>query len=177
MQEVVLKDEQGLLSNQVAILMNLYDLQSKHAFLAAVTHLKAKEGNEMIRLEQGKDLLFNITQMKCATGSDTKVLPILLCGDFNATPDEPMYQEMLKEGLKSAYFAAARQEAQFTTWKFRPKGEVCHTIDYVWHSSEFIVRNYLEIPTKDIVGSTALPTAEFPSDHLSLVFDFELRHE
>jgi nocturnin len=175
--EVILKDDQGLLSNQVAIIVCLNDLQSNRKFLAAVTHLKAKEGNERIRLAQGKDLLLNLRQIKCDMGSATKVLSTLVCGDFNATPDEAIYQEMLDNGLNSSYQSAAKQEAYFTTWKFRPKGEVCHTIDYVWHSSGFNPRNFLEIPSKDVIGEAALPSVDFPSDHLSLVFDFELSQE
>ncbi|CAB3979366.1 Hypothetical predicted protein [Paramuricea clavata] len=177
LQEVVLKDDHGLASNQIAIIVILNDLLTNHKFLAAVTHLKAKEGNEMIRLAQGKDLLLNLRQTKCGMGSSTKDLPVLVCGDFNATPNEPIYQEMRENGLKSAYLIAAKHEAQFTTWKFRPKGEVCHTIDYVWHSSEFIARNFLEVPSKDIIGKAALPSVDFPSDHLSLVFDFKLSGE
>lgn len=177
LQEVVLKDCQEIPSNQVAILVVLNDIQTNRKFLAAVTHLKAKEGNERIRLAQGKDLLLKLRQMKCDTGSDTKELPILVCGDFNATPDEPVYQEMLENGLQSAYMSAVKHEAQFTTWKFRPNGEVCHTIDYVWHSSEFIAWNFLGIPPKDIIGEAALPSVDFPSDHLSLVFDFKLSRD
>ena len=177
LQEIVLKDDQNIPSNQVAILVILNDFQTNGKFLAAVTHLKAKEGNEKIRLAQGKDLLLNLKQIKCGIGSDTKELPILVCGDFNATPDEPIYQEMLNNGLQSAYLSAAKHEAQFTTWKFRPKVEVCHTIDYVWHSSEFIAWNFLEIPPKDVIGEAALPSIDFPSDHLSLVFDFKLSRD
>ena len=173
MQEVLLKDDRSLASNQVAIIVMLNDLQTNRKFLAAVTHLKAKEGNEKTRLAQGKDLLVNLRQMKCGMGNG-EVLPILVGDDFNATPDEPIYQEMLDNGLNSSYLSAAKHEATFTTWKFRPKGEVCHTIDYVWHSPEFIARNFLEIPSKDIIGKAALPSVDFPSDHLSLVFDFEM---
>ena len=175
--KVILKDDQGSPSNQVAIIISLNDLETKHKFLAAVTHLKAKEGNETIRLAQGKDLLLNLRQMKCDMGNATKVPLTLVCGDFNATPDEPIYQEILENGLKSSYLSAAKHEAHFTTWKFRPKGEVCHTIDYVWHSLEFIPRNFLAIPSKDIIGEAALPSVDFPSDHLPLVFDFELSRE
>ena len=171
LQEVVLKDEQSLPSNQVAIIVMLNDLLTDRKFLVAVTHLKAKVGNERIRLAQGKDLLLNLRQMECEMGNDTKVLPMLICGDFNATPDELIYQEMLASGFKSAYLSAAKHESPFTTWKFRPKVEVCHTIDYVWHTSEFITRNFLELPPKDVIGEAALPSVDFPSDHLSLVFD------
>lgn len=38
--------------------------------------------------------------------------------------------------LASLYSAPERsgREPEFTTWKFRPAGEVCHTIDYVWYT-------------------------------------------
>ena len=173
--EMYLKDENGSPSNQVAILATLNHLETNHTFLAAVTHLKAKEGNEGVRYAQGKDLVLNLRQMKDNMGSNT--LPVLVCGDFNATPDEPVCKEMQESGLKSAYLSAAEHEAPFTTWKFRPNAEVCHTIDYVWHSSEYIVRNFLAIPSQDVIGAAALPSIQFPSDHLTLVFDFQLALE
>jgi hypothetical protein len=110
MQEVLLKDDRSLASNQVAIIVMLNDLQTNRKFLAAVTHLKAKEGNEKTRLAQGKDLLVNLRQMKCGMGNG-EVLPILVGDDFNATPDEPIYQEMLDNGLNSSYLSAAKHEA------------------------------------------------------------------
>lgn len=171
-QEIVLKNEQDLASNQVAIIVILNDLQTKRRLLAAVTHLKAKEGNERIRLVQGKELLLRIKQIQSEMESCAKPLPSLVCGDFNATPEEPVCQEMVQNCFKSAHVSAAKLEAPFTTWKYRPKGQVCHTIDYVWHSSEFTARNFLQLPSKNAIGETALPTADFPSDHLSLVFDF-----
>lgn len=165
-----LKDGEGADTNQVAILAGVNDLRKNRRFVAGVTHLKAKEGNESIRAAQGKDILGKIEEMKRENG----VLPIVLCGDFNATPDEPVYKEMRNNGFESSYLTAAKSEPAFTTWKYRPEGEVRRTIDYVWHSPALVVHNYLEIPSQDVIGKTALPSLNFPSDHVSLVFDFEL---
>lgn len=165
-----LKDCEGSDTNQVAILASVKDLRKNRTFVVGVTHLKAKRGNENIRLAQGKDILGKLQEMR----RDNEVLPIVLCGDFNATPDEPVYKEMRNKGLESSYLTAAKSEPAFTTWKYRPGGEVRHTIDYVWHSPLIVLHNYLEIPSEDVIGETALPSLSFPSDHLSLVFDFEL---
>ncbi|XP_046852813.1 nocturnin-like [Xenia sp. Carnegie-2017] len=171
--KIILKDGKGVISNQVALLAIVTRRRCNSRLLVAVTHLKAKEGNEKLRLEQGRDLLSQIKQMKSAEGNDA--VPLVVCGDFNASAGEPVYQEMEEIGLlSSAYKSSTNSEAPYTTWKFRPKEEVCHTIDYVWHSSELVPRHFLAIPSKDVIGAAALPSVEFPSDHLPLLFDFEI---
>lgn len=106
--------------------------------------------------------------------------PILLSGDFNAEPNEPVYSTIINYnplGLSSAYadlLASLSNESDndikssihtdksiddkhndmdvnekknrvdhlidneppFTTWKIREDGEVCHTIDYIFYSSD-----------------------------------------
>ena len=168
--EIALHDGEESVTNQVAILAVVKDLRTERKFIVGVTHLKAKDGNECIRAAQGKNLLGKLWKM----GSDCGVSPIVLCGDFNAAPNELVYKEMRDNGLDSSYSCAAKSEPAFTTWKYRPTGEVRRTIDYVWHSPKFVVHNYLETPSQDVIGRTALPSFLFPSDHLSLVFDLEL---
>lgn len=87
--------------------------------------------------------------------------PILMAGDFNAEPVEPVYNTIVNYkpyNLSSAYadlLASMQDENQsvdineedrvqhlmknepkFTTWKIREEGEYCHTIDYVFYSRE-----------------------------------------
>lgn len=96
----------------------------------ATTHLKAKNGTvlSMLRNEQGKDLL----QFLC-DNFDSR--PIVLCGDFNAEPTEPVYSTILSNDilkLSSAYAdcflydeQCVYREPPYTTWKVREEGEVC----------------------------------------------------
>lgn len=143
-------------SNQVAIGVNLKVLETGKEFSVCTTHLKARSGALLSKLrnEQGKDLLRFTEQV-------ADVRPVIMCGDFNAEPCEPVYRTILQHktlGLSSAYAdliatqgglpnavdneshdetgAMAYHEPPFTTWKIREDGEVCHTIDYVFYSQD-----------------------------------------
>lgn len=82
----------------------------------------------MLRNEQGKDLL----QFLCDNFEDRAVV---LCGDFNAEPTEPVYSTVLNNEvlkLSSAYANSCMydekclREPPYTTWKVREEGEVCN---------------------------------------------------
>ncbi|XP_018804157.1 PREDICTED: uncharacterized protein LOC108978367 isoform X1 [Bactrocera latifrons] len=210
-------------SNQVAIVVNLVVKSTGKEFCVCTTHLKARHGSLLSKLrnEQGRDLLHFVKQF-----SGEK--PVLICGDFNAEPTEPVYATVLSGKqlqLASAYadIKAERDECNndsaekhkantdssddaqtqsveeeetdaehvelcddkvmksiqceppYTTWKIREDGEECHTIDYVFYTPEqFKVRNCLEFPRDDEVGKNRTPSFQYPSDHFSLVCDFEL---
>ncbi|XP_039964519.1 nocturnin isoform X3 [Bactrocera neohumeralis] len=210
-------------SNQVAIVVNLVVKSTGKEFCVCTTHLKARHGSLLSKLrnEQGRDLLHFVKQF-CGEK------PVLICGDFNAEPTEPVYATVLSGKqlqLASAYAdikaerdecnndsaeehkastdssddaqtqSAEEEEADaehvqlcddkviksiqceppYTTWKIREDGEECHTIDYVFYTPEqFKVRNCLEFPRDDEVGKNRTPSFQYPSDHFSLVCDFEL---
>lgn len=87
-------------SNQVAIAAVLRVRASGFEFCLGTTHLKARHGALLSKLrnEQGKDLLRFVKDV-------AKGRPILLSGDFNAEPSEPVYSTVLNNslGLSSAY--------------------------------------------------------------------------
>lgn len=88
----------GVLSNQVAIIVSLKNKKTGKEFCVVTTHLKARNGALLSKLrnEQGKDLLKFV---KDFAGD----LPVIMCGDFNAEPIEPIYQTVLNyESLQLA---------------------------------------------------------------------------
>lgn len=156
----------GVLSNQVAIIMCLKAKDTGKMFCVVTTHLKARNGALLSKLrnEQGKDLLKFVKEF----AGD---LPVIMCGDFNAEPVEPIYKTVLEytplelssayadmniDLKKESYFVnkphselSIENEPAYTTWKIREEGEVCHTIDYIFYSkSKFkvillnIIHNY-----------------------------------
>lgn len=201
-------------SNQVAIAAVLRVLESGYEFCLSTTHLKARHGALLSKLrnEQGKDLLR-------FTKDVAQGRPILLCGDFNAEPCEPVYSTIINNkdlGLSSAYAEIlskspqlsgqqetkqtnnadaeedleeeaetptradkmASHEPEYTTWKIREDGEVCHCIDYVFFTRDhFHVENCLMFPQANEVGKNRVPSFQYPSDHFSLVCDFKIRNE
>lgn len=193
-------------SNQVAIAVNLRVSETGYEFCLGTTHLKARHGALLSKLrnEQGKDLSRFIKDV--AQGR-----PILLSGDFNAEPIEPIYSTIINNkdlGLSSAYAellskhklgngstgspgdssaaseetdprtraeTSASHEPSYTTWKIREEGEVCHCIDYVFYSrNRFSVDNCLLFPQANEVGKNRVPSFQYPSDHFSLVCDFQI---
>jgi nocturnin len=99
----------------VAILVILRDRLTQKEVCVATTHLKARNGALLsaLRNEQGKDLLEFVAQH---AGSR----PVILSGDFNAEPTEPIYNTVLSHDLlrfTSAYFQDG--EPPYTTWKIR----------------------------------------------------------
>lgn len=118
--------------------------------------------------------------------SHSRNLPLILAGDFNAEPIEPIYNTILENplGLGSAYAdcdtnvnnsKSADREPSYTTWKIRGEGEVCHTIDYVFYSKNKLdLEAVLELPTGEEIGEDRVPSLAYPSDHFSLVCDFKI---
>lgn len=167
--DVALKDPNGLLTSQVALIVNLFDKVQGRTFCCAVTHLKAKEGFEELRCSQGNELLKSISE---SLGDDKAAL---ICGDFNAEPTEPVCQLMEENQylcMKNAYVSVTGESPEFTTWKIRPDMEVDHTIDYIWHTPTLSVTGCLKVPESNCVPDDRLPCLQYPSDHLALVFDF-----
>lgn len=144
------------------------------------THLKARNGALLstLRNEQGKDLL-NFVQKHYHNQ------PVIVCGDFNAEPTEPVYGTLLDNSLElgSAYadcdtnsnVLSHQREPPYTTWKIREEGEVCHTIDYIFYTKNHLeVEAVLQLPSGDDIGTDRVPSFSYPSDHFSLVCDFRL---
>lgn len=164
----------------MALLANLRVKETGQEVCVTTTHLKARQGAFLstLRNEQGKDLLQFVAQN---SGSR----PVVICGDFNAEPVEPIYNTMLSDeylSLGSAYADcdssnanSATREPPYTTWKIRDEGEVCHTIDYIFYKKGSLeVEAVLELPTGEEIGEDRVPSFSYPSDHFSLVCDFRI---
>ncbi|KAH8358915.1 hypothetical protein KR093_003245, partial [Drosophila rubida] len=204
-------------SNQVAIAARLQLKQTGKEFCVCTTHLKARHGALLAKLrnEQGRDLIRFVKQFAGES-------PLLMCGDFNAEPIEPIYATILSCDilkLGSAYAdmklererekekercadatefisESIKREPPYTTWKIREDGEECHTIDYVFYTPQQLkvsgrfskpksenliqvslllqIKNCLEFPVGEQIGKNRTPSFQYPSDHFSLVCDFEL---
>ena len=151
--------------------------RSTKTVCVAITHLKAKREGSELRLAQGKHLLSEIQ----AFAEDN---PVIVCGDFNASPDEPVCE--LFQGsdsppkLSSSYITPhyGNKEPPFTSWKFRTAGESKYTIDYIWFNSDTLkVDSIWTVPTEEEIGKDGLPCAKYPSDHVSLCTCFRLESE
>jgi len=159
----------GVNSNQVALGLPLRHVESGRELCVVTTHLKARQGPLLtkLRAEQGRDLV------SWLQGVRDKRVPLLITGDFNATPVEPvveLMQERTGLNLRSAY-----RDPAYTTWCVREDGEVRSVLDYIFHSPDSLeCEATLSVPPEQDIGEARLPSLAFPSDHLSLVADFKL---
>jgi hypothetical protein len=71
--------------------------------------------------------------------------------------------------------AGAASQPEFSTWKFRSKGESRRVIDYIWFSGGGQLRplQRWRMPTQEEIGPCALPSASYASDHISMCAEFE----
>ncbi|XP_061844374.1 nocturnin isoform X1 [Nerophis lumbriciformis] len=175
-------------TNQVALVVMLRCQSTRRRVCVAVTHLKARAGWEWLRSAQGSDLLRqvqNVVQKHALRTSDgpNSQVPLIICGDFNAVPTEDVYRHFLTSplGLDSAYKKLSQNsltEPRYTTWKIRPTGECCATLDYIWYTQDLLtVDAVLDFPSEEDIGPNRLPSFRYPSDHLSLVCDFSFKEK
>ncbi|ODM98160.1 Nocturnin [Orchesella cincta] len=159
-------------SNQVCIFATLRLKETGQQVCVATTHLKARQGALLstMRNEQGKD----VANYVAACGGSSK--PLVLCGDFNAVPTEPVI-ETVKSRLfvESAYAKLfGGEEPPYTTWKVRGDAEYCHTIDYIFHNSFCDIESVLMLPTEEQVGPSRLPNLGYASDHIAIACDVKV---
>ncbi|XP_029296162.1 nocturnin-like isoform X1 [Cottoperca gobio] len=175
-------------TNQVAVVTMLRCRSTGRCLCVVVTHLKARSGWEWLRSAQGSDLLRHLQsllQKHAGDPADAQIsdIPLLICGDFNAIPTEEVYRRFTTSplGLDSAYKKLSEDaltEPEYTTWKIRPTGECCTTLDYIWYSQNTLrVDAVLDMPTEEQIGPNRLPSFSYPSDHLSLVCDFSFKEK
>lgn len=195
---------QRLSKGNIALAVILEDLHMKtthgsqtagtsggHILCVVNTHILADPGSADVKFFQAHLMLNTIERMPS--------MPLLICGDFNSTPESAVY-EYLRQGtvrsdhedlrtdpcdlvknlnighslnMATAYETCNGQEAQYTNYTEDFKG----TLDYIWFTSERLT--VLAISQVDeesqLTQETALPSSTRPSDHVSLVATFMYR--
>jgi CCR4-NOT transcription complex subunit 6 len=202
------KSMQRLSKGNIALAVILEDLQIRathggqamgpsggHVLCVVNTHILCDPGSADVKLWQAYLLLQTLKQMP------TKNMPLLICGDFNSTPESAVYEYMRKgcvredhEDLRmdpcglfkhvqldhqlniaTAYETCSGSEAAYTNYTEDFKG----TLDYIWFSSSTLA--VLAISQVDdesqLAQETALPSSTRPSDHVSLVATFMFRDD
>lgn len=155
--------------------MELEHKSSSKKIVFIGTHLKARKNFTSSRTAQTHAL------MEYIKNKYSKHTYIILVGDFNGNTSEPFYKEITDYGFKSAYSVMLNnQEPPYTTWKFKGRDgterESCGTIDYIFYTPNgFTPKAILDFPTKDEIGPNALPSVNYPSDHLALEVVFNIQ--
>lgn len=178
-------DAAGQTLSQGRLLQLLQDRATGAMLLAATTHLKAKAGAECegVRVLESAQLAMDLRN--AMSESNGTPLALLLCGDFNDDPTSRPVENLLADSqlsLRSALSDLSLPE-RFTTWKYRTSkdGSICEKraiIDYVFYapgagaSALRPVARWAPPTTKEI-GPGALPSPQYPSDHLAVLVEFE----
>eukprot|EP00798_Chlamydomonas_sp_ICE-L_P025638 gene25638-11296_t len=118
------------------------------------------------------------------------VLPVVLTGDFNTTPGSPPCLELMAHpaGFQSIWDIArlpangtseSTPSTEFSTWKFRSKGESKRIIDHLWFSNGHLMApvSRWRMLNDEEIGPNGLPSSQYPSDHIALRTEFEWRTE
>lgn len=128
-----------------------------------------------------------------ARGLPAGSIPLIVGGDFNATPRssggyEPICFRQVTAHPLALRSALPTSEDFFTTWKIRPAKkpagggarvegatrESKHCIDYVWVSDGVQPTSGSTLPSAEELGPTRAPSFVYPSDHFAIAVDLRL---
>lgn len=198
------RGEEDEILNQGAQIATLRVLATGQLIIVANTHLKASKNakGEAVRALEAKQLCDTLTTVKLRAERNFGVhsIPFIVAGDFNGTPTEDeggdeCFKTCLAHplGMRSAYPTTIDQPELYTTWKIRTRGgkvglgedspaasspvqesEKSNYIDYIFYGGGLTPVGRLSIPDGDTLGPDRLPSAAWPSDHLSILAVFEL---
>jgi endonuclease/exonuclease/phosphatase family metal-dependent hydrolase len=146
---------------RLVTLARFYDKQLKRELGLLNTHFD-HVGKEA-RLMSGVMLQSIVQSMQ----ANTQNLPIILTGDFNCDRTEAPYEALVKDNLLIDTKPA--NDNTGTYCDFAVGSMECRPIDFIFHTKEWILRNYKVVQDND--GSY------YPSDHLPVLAVFELSLE
>lgn len=133
-------------------------------------HLKAFQDFSQKRTEQ-TEYIMNILKEHILNSSaeDIKSQSVVICGDFNGTFTEPFYNTIVKSDL----FKLKDVYPKNSSVSKRQR----NSIDFIFHSENSLnLMNYLEMnPINKKSNGFEIPSLEYPSDHFSLVCDFQIK--
>lgn len=158
---------------RIFTLARFFDRDTKKEFVIANTHFdhvgkKARlMSSHLIKSYfSGMEAGANINN----TGERIEI-PIIVTGDFNSEPTEEPYLNMVDDKMKDFILYDSRPAASTagTFCGFKIGAMPCKTIDFIFHTKEWVARNYQVITDND--------GTYYPSDHLPVLVDFDLALE
>jgi endonuclease/exonuclease/phosphatase family metal-dependent hydrolase len=142
-------------------------------FAVMVTHLKAWEKNEKIRIKQINKLFNNMENDK--NFKNLKINKIILCGDLNTNPDSDCIKLILNNNLQSVFdISEERKDDGNYTLVIDTVDEGIKKLkfDYIFYSNNIEIINRI-LPINFLDFERGLPNENFPSDHLYLFTEFK----
>lgn len=204
LQRLVKKDNVALIVTLDVVYPALVQSQSQSlspVLIVGNTHVHWNPTFSDVKLMQSQLLLEYCEHLVHSTKVETGLqnVPLLLCGDFNSTPQSGVYQFMTQGALSgnhpdflghrfgaytlrglrhalslsSVYAEVMGDEPEFTNYTLDFVG----VLDYIFFSQNALnAVAVLNSFSEDLASCrVALPNGSYPSDHLSLVADFLLK--
>ncbi|MES1919280.1 hypothetical protein MHBO_001138 [Bonamia ostreae] len=186
-----------LARDNVALVCTLEDLRTKRRVCVANTHIFWDPLYEDVKLWQTFVLCKEIqSKLLFGNSSNEQKYPIIICGDFNSTPDSQVYGLLTKgivdlnaqlfkndklgifsntkiehsQPFESAYKEVLNKEPSYTNYTESFKG----CLDYLLFSKGSLeVLKVLDCYPENVLKEhLALPSPRFASDHIQLVAEF-----
>jgi len=165
----------------------------------ANTHLYSHKDYPDVKLWQTWQLLQELETFVASRGS----LPLMICGDFNSTPDTAVYDMLSRRevhpshrdvnmqnddvnlfpahllpishsfNLGSVYVTVTGEEPQHTNYTAVFKG----VLDYMWYSATNLrPQSVASVPEEEdiIQYGEAMPSTQYSSDHVLMVSDMQI---
>ena len=158
-----------------ALVSVLQEISFPHnTFAIMVTHLKAWEKNEKIRIKQINKLFNNMENDKNL--KNLKINKIILCGDLNTNPDSDCIKLILNNNLQSVFdISEESKDVGNYTLVIDTVDEGIKKLkyDYIFYSNNNIEIINRILPTNFFDFERGLPNENFPSDHLYLFTEFK----
>lgn len=166
----------------------------------ANTHLYSNKDCPDVKLWQTLHLLQELETFVMARGTN---LPLMICGDFNSTPDSAVYDLLSRQTvhpghpdvntgeehgpnvlpdimsithqhmLGSVYLSVLGEEPKFTNYTQQFKG----VLDYIWYSTQNLrPLSAAPIPDESVLTrhGDALPSTQYSSDHIMQISDLQI---
>lgn len=149
-----------------------FDRETKKEFVMVNTHFD--HIGKVARASSAKIIKTYLAGLETAANTNNTTdkieIPMIVSGDFNSEPAEEPYLNMVdQQGPLVLYDSRPASSTAGTFCGFKVGAMPCKTIDFIFHTKQWVARNYQVIADND--------GTYYPSDHLPVLADFDLALE
>ena len=149
-----------------------FDRETKKEFVMVNTHFD--HIGKVARASSAKIIKTYLAGLETAANTNNTTdkieIPMIVSGDFNSEPTEEPYLNMVEQqGPLVLYDSRPASSTAGTFCGFKVGAMPCKTIDFVFHTKQWVARNYQVITDND--------GTYYPSYHLPVLVDFDLALE
>ena len=155
----------------VAILQEI--IYPCNIFVVIVTHLKAWDKNENIRIKQINQLFYSMAKDKNL--KNLNINKIIFCGDLNTNPDSECLKIIANNKFNSVFDISeqSKNDGNYTmVIDTVDEGLKKLKFDYIFTNSNVVIVNQI-LPINYLNFDKGMPNENFPSDHLYLFTEFK----